>query len=68
MNEWQTGEPPQYTDLLLYVTFPNEIMVRPKMLVGHIDDAGIWRSCSIRVSGTVTHWLPLPEPPKEGGE
>lgn len=68
MTEWQTGEPPKYTDLLLYVTYPNEIMVKPRMMVGSLDNTGRWLSCSIRVSGTVTHWMPLPKPPKEGGE
>jgi len=62
IDEKCTGVP-QYENVLAYVTFPNEIMVRPVQMVAYCDDQGVWRACSIRVSGTVTHWMPLPPPP-----
>lgn len=32
----------------------------------HKDESGIWHSDMAYGMGTITHWMPLPEPPEEG--
>ena len=31
---WKTETPPIYHEVLIYITFPDEILVRPKITVG----------------------------------
>lgn len=62
--QWQTGTPPVYQEVLIYLTFPNEIIVKPKILIGWCDDTGRWSTLYGKVSGVVTHWQLLPSPPE----
>lgn len=34
----------------------------------HKGESGIWHSDMAYGMGTITHWMPLPEPPEEGSE
>jgi hypothetical protein len=63
-SKWKTGTPPLYQDVLIYLTFPQGIMDRPKVTMGYCDDMGYWRTQYGKVSGVVTHWQLLPAPPE----
>lgn len=50
--------------VLVHVMFDNN--VAPKTLIAYYSRDGRWRTSFGQVSGTVTHWMPLPEPPEKG--
>ena len=63
---WRTDSPPYHEAVLGYVTFPKEIEVSPRILIVYFDPyTEKWHGgIGQKLSGTVTHWQPLPEPPE----
>lgn len=33
--------------------------------IGYIDKQGVWRESEEWTTVSITHWIPLPEPPKQ---
>ena len=52
------------TVLVCYIGFISETLC---VATGFIDDTGLWRwgESGNRVKVRITHWMPLPEPPKK---
>lgn len=65
MSEWISvkGRLPDYNDEFLVYT------ENAKMLVcEYLPYANEWWDCDAFVINNITHWMPLPDPPKEGSE
>lgn len=64
---WQpvdTVPPPLYESVLIYVVYPKERQVQPKIQLGWLDDDGDWHVINwTRIYADVTHWMPLPAAP-----
>jgi hypothetical protein len=61
--EWRTDTPPTLERLLIFVSYPDQYMSRPKIHIGYYD--GQWKWEGGAITGTVTHWMPLPLPPEK---
>lgn len=66
MSEWKlvsVMDLPMEGFVLAFVQF-DEPYVRPAIHVAYLSPHdGRWRTRYGRLHGTVTHWMPLPEPP-----
>lgn len=65
MSEWiyvKDRLPPQYESVLIAVKENDKYEVD----FGYIDERGEWTIFSdFDIGHEITHWMPLPEPPKE---
>ena len=48
-----------------YVLVAIRVNGESRFEVGHLSDKGNWIVGLCMITGYVTHWMPLPEPPKE---
>lgn len=64
-NHWISVKdrlPAYYKDVLVIARNGGELLY----MVAYLTIGGLWlRNAALRIRCIVTHWMPLPEPPKE---
>ncbi len=67
MTQWQPIEsaPRQYGVIPLWITTWPEMECTPdcRVAIGHVNEDGTVSDYGRDMTGTASHWMPLPEPP-----